>query len=540
MNYNGQSLNDRLQAARHTLLGSSMGRAVCKATTEELGAPKKKHLDYLKQCTYETNVSIPQLVELLIDRTRTNNWIVTFKALITIHYLLNNGNERFGSCFASCGHKLNLCKFFDRSNLIGFEMSSYIRKYAAYIDSKREIHRLVGHDLCRAKRGDDGFLRKLSIEKLFRTLKALAVPIENLLQFKLNKSEMVNSIMITAYRMLSKDALRLYACYNDGVISLLEKFFDLPKKECADALELYRIFLTRSEQLAQFLKNSEQGDVDRSGLSELVQAPSSLMETLQSHYMGLSGSEHQSTVTNNSPNRSDPKFAVPDLSGKNPRYNNDEKLMALEDEAKAMKEFSKRKQNPSSERKLPSYSVTSEPPTTLAEPISDCSLLNTSTGRDLLELDFGWSSTTPSSKEQANRKQVYVSPNHKDENTDLLGLVSFNADQVNGTSVKSVSSSDLKATSLQCKAQSLGGVCENPFESMNFPSSNTSVLPNSGISKTPVSNNPFIIDDEHLFFSQTDNINTVHSTHSIHVNSGGQALQNVSPATNPFLSDSHS
>ena len=41
----GQTLNDRILAARHSLAGQGLAKAVCKATTEELIGPKKKHLD---------------------------------------------------------------------------------------------------------------------------------------------------------------------------------------------------------------------------------------------------------------------------------------------------------------------------------------------------------------------------------------------------------------------------------------------------------------------------------------------------------------
>ena len=41
----GQSIVDRLNAAKHTVAGSALGRAVVKATTEEVIAPKRKHLD---------------------------------------------------------------------------------------------------------------------------------------------------------------------------------------------------------------------------------------------------------------------------------------------------------------------------------------------------------------------------------------------------------------------------------------------------------------------------------------------------------------
>lgn len=39
------------------------------------------------------NVSIPQLADLLIERTQNSSWVVSFKALITIHHLMCFGNE---------------------------------------------------------------------------------------------------------------------------------------------------------------------------------------------------------------------------------------------------------------------------------------------------------------------------------------------------------------------------------------------------------------------------------------------------------------
>jgi phosphatidylinositol-binding clathrin assembly protein len=41
----GQTISDRLLAAKHSLAGQGLAKSVCKATTEELMGPKKKHLD---------------------------------------------------------------------------------------------------------------------------------------------------------------------------------------------------------------------------------------------------------------------------------------------------------------------------------------------------------------------------------------------------------------------------------------------------------------------------------------------------------------
>lgn len=47
----------------------------------------------LVHCTNEPNVSIPQLANLLVERTQNANWVVVYKSLLTVHHLLAYGNE---------------------------------------------------------------------------------------------------------------------------------------------------------------------------------------------------------------------------------------------------------------------------------------------------------------------------------------------------------------------------------------------------------------------------------------------------------------
>lgn len=59
------------------------------------------------------------------------------------------------------------------------------------------------------------------------------------------------------FMLLFRDLIRLFACYNDGIINLLEKYFDMNKKQCKDALDLYKKFLVRMDRVAEFLKVAE-------------------------------------------------------------------------------------------------------------------------------------------------------------------------------------------------------------------------------------------------------------------------------------------
>lgn len=59
----GQTINDRLLAARHSLAGQGLAKSVCKATTEECIGPKKKHLDCkLKaKCQYIRSLNLARV-----------------------------------------------------------------------------------------------------------------------------------------------------------------------------------------------------------------------------------------------------------------------------------------------------------------------------------------------------------------------------------------------------------------------------------------------------------------------------------------------
>jgi len=124
MSQAGQTINDRILAAKHSLAGQGLAKAVCKATTEEIIGPKKKHLDYLLHCTNEPNVSIPTLANLLIERTLNPSWVVVYKGLITIHHLMCYGNERFTQYLASSNSNFQLSNFLDKTGVQGKLLSS--------------------------------------------------------------------------------------------------------------------------------------------------------------------------------------------------------------------------------------------------------------------------------------------------------------------------------------------------------------------------------------------------------------------------------
>lgn len=320
----GQTINDRLLAARHSLAGQGLAKSVCKATTEELIGPKKKHLDYLVHCTNEPNVSIPHLANLLLERTQNTNWVVVYKGLITTHHILAYGNERFIQYLASSNSSFQLNSFLDKGGVqgavgarIGYDMSPFIRRYAKYLNEKALSYRTVAFDFCKLKRGkEEGSLRVMTAEKLLKTLPVLQAQLDSLLEFDCTANDLTNGVINMCFMLLFRDLIRLFACYNDGIINLLEKYFDMNKKQCRDALDLYKKFLTRMDRVGEFLKVAENVGIDKGDLPDLTKAPSSLLDALEQHLATLEGRKGSAanTPTQSANNQRNLKSGVTALS----------------------------------------------------------------------------------------------------------------------------------------------------------------------------------------------------------------------------------
>ncbi|XP_076232299.1 phosphatidylinositol-binding clathrin assembly protein lap isoform X23 [Calliopsis andreniformis] len=368
----GQTINDRLLAARHSIAGQGLAKSVCKATTEEMIGPKRKHLDYLIHCTNEPNVSIPQLANLLIERSQNTNWTVVFKALITVHHMLCYGNERFTQYLASSNSTFQLSNFLDKSGVqagarIGYDMSPFIRRYAKYLNEKALSYRIVAFDFCKVKRGkEDGTLRTMNAEKLLKTLPVLQSQLDALLEFDCTANDLTNGVINMAFMLLFRDLIRLFACYNDGIINLLEKYFDMNKKQCREALDLYKKFLIRMDRVGEFLKVAENVGIDKGEIPDLTKAPSSLLDALEQHLASLEGKKGSAanTPTQSVSNRTNVKSGVSALSSTSTAFgtaasNNrldhtgnghiDEALrqQALAEEEAAMNQYKAKVQSPS-------------------------------------------------------------------------------------------------------------------------------------------------------------------------------------------------
>ncbi|XP_071990149.1 phosphatidylinositol-binding clathrin assembly protein isoform X9 [Engystomops pustulosus] len=393
----GQSITDRITAAQHSVTGSAVSKTVCKATTHEIMGPKKKHLDYLIQCTNEMNVNIPQLADTLFERTTNSSWVVVFKSLITTHHLMVYGNERFIQYLASRNTLFNLSNFLDKSGLQGYDMSTFIRRYSRYLNEKAVSYRQVAFDFTKVKRGADGVMRTMNTEKLLKTMPIIQNQMDALLDFNVNANELTNGVINAAFMLLFKDAIRLFAAYNEGIINLLEKYFDMKKTQCKDGLDIYKKFLTRMTRISEFLKVAEQVGIDRGDIPDLSQAPSSLLDALEQHLASLEGKKiKDSTAASRATTLSNAVSSLASTGLSLTRVDEREKQAALEEEQarlkalkeQRLKELSKKPQNASTTASSPVSSSAGSINTTAAIDLfsTPSSLHSSKLPNDLLDM----------------------------------------------------------------------------------------------------------------------------------------------------------
>ncbi|XP_078258786.1 phosphatidylinositol binding clathrin assembly protein a isoform X8 [Rhinoraja longicauda] len=360
----GQSITDRIAAAQHSVTGSAVSKTVCKATTHEIMGPKKKHLDYMIQCTNEMNVNIPQLADSLFERTANSSWVVVFKSLITTHQMMVYGNERFIQYLASRNTLFNLNNFLDKSGLQGYDMSTFIRRYSRYLNEKAVSYRQVAFDFTKVKRGADGVMRTMNTDKLLKTMPLIQNQMDALLDFNVSANELTNGVINAAFMLLFKDAIRLFAAYNEGIINLLEKYFDMKKNQCKEALDIYKKFLTRMTRISEFLKVAEQVGIDRGDIPDLSQAPSSLLDALEQHLASLEGKKvkDSSTAASRASTLSNAVSSLSNTGMSLSRVDEREKQAALEEEQARLKALKEQRLRELAKKSYPSSGTTAASP----------------------------------------------------------------------------------------------------------------------------------------------------------------------------------
>ncbi|KAJ8771201.1 hypothetical protein K2173_025954 [Erythroxylum novogranatense] len=244
-------IKDKASQGKATLISNpetlSLHLALLRATTHDCSAPPHpKYITTLLSFGHSTRHTAAAAVEALMDRLQsTRDSSVAIKCLITIHHIVRDGSfiiQDQLSVYPSTGGRnyLKLSNFRDIASPLTWELSSWVRWYARYIEHVLSTSRVSGFFLCSAsstseKDKEEGRVLALMNSDLLREIDSLVGLLEEICQrpdgLHLQNKSLVGEIT----NMVGEDYL---SAINDILIRLSEFNERLGCLSFGDSVEL--------------------------------------------------------------------------------------------------------------------------------------------------------------------------------------------------------------------------------------------------------------------------------------------------------------
>ncbi|KPI84353.1 putative clathrin coat assembly protein [Leptomonas seymouri] len=229
--------------------GDEVEKAILKATSHMLKAPKEKYVQKLVAASYgqygtKLRDGIPlnhYIVRELEKRSHTHNWIVVLKSMVAFHRLLCDASDEMVE--AICRYRNIFCKTHLKSlaeSNDGAGQAYFIEQYVKYLEERCASQTALGKGRRIEIAGFEEYLKTLNARALEPVFENLLCWLEALSAVQYREVIVNNFCTIEAYQLIVKDGKRLFQLLSKRVIFILDGFAELTLPEKKRWFDLYR------------------------------------------------------------------------------------------------------------------------------------------------------------------------------------------------------------------------------------------------------------------------------------------------------------
>ncbi|GMM36134.1 Yap1801 protein [Saccharomycopsis crataegensis] len=261
------------------------------ATKIKVAAPKPKYIEPILMSTSRKE-DFRNVMNYLRPRLQDSAWSIVYKSLIVLHIMIREGERNVTLDYLADRPEYLEINKIASNNPDSRSLSKYARYLAVraqgFADTEVDYVRdeqLNNSSFSRRSENSGGRLRNLSIEKgLLKEVESVERQIESLLRCKFQEVEVNNDIILTTFRLLVHDLLALYQSLNEGVINILEHYFEMGKPEAAFSLKIYKRFVKLTADVVSYLRTAKHLEyVTKLHVPVIKHAPTALADSLEEY-----------------------------------------------------------------------------------------------------------------------------------------------------------------------------------------------------------------------------------------------------------------